>query len=133
MHRNKSMKSYFKSFFYVLFIIYVHLPIFCLGQSNSSEPNYATSARDVEELYLNQEVKLEELLEYALRRNFTIHSAQQRVMEQSGLVLEVKSGRMPKLSIQSRYAEQDDSLDMNMYLPGAVSYTHLTLPTIYSV
>ena len=118
MRRNRSMKSYFKSFLCFLLIVYVHLPILCLGQSISSEPNYATSAKDVEELYLNQEVKLEELLEYALRRNFTIHSAQQRVMEQSGLVLEVKSGRMPKLSIQSRYAEQDDSLDMNMYLPG---------------
>ena len=78
----------------------------------------ASSAEDVEELYLDQEVTLEELLDYALRRNFTIYSAQQRVMEQSGLVLKVKSGQMPKLSIQSRYTEQDDALDMNIYLPG---------------
>ena len=112
------MKSYFNSVFYFLLIIFVQLPIFCLEQSNSSEHNYATNAKDVEELYSDQEVTLEELLGYALRRNFKIHSAQQRVMEQSGLVLEVKSGQMPKLSIQSRYAEQDDSLDMNMYLPG---------------
>ena len=118
MHRNMSMNNYFKSVFYFSLIIYVQIPIFCLGQSNSLAPSIATGAKDVEELYLNQEVTLEELLEYALRRNFTIHSAQQRVTEQSGLVLEVKSGQMPKLSIQSRYAEQDDSLDMNTYLPG---------------
>ncbi|MEC8330037.1 MAG: TolC family protein, partial [Verrucomicrobiota bacterium] len=112
------MNNYFKSVFYFSLIIYLQIPISCLGQSNSLAPSYATGAKDVEELYLNQEVTLEELLEYALRRNFTIHSAQQRVTEQSGLVLEVKSGQMPKLSIQSRYAEQDDSLDMNTYLPG---------------
>ena len=118
MHRNSSMNSYFKSVFYFLFIIYAHQPILCLGQSNSLELINASSAEDVEELYLDQEVTLEELLDYALRRNFTIYSAQQRVMEQSGLVLEVKSGRMPKLSIQSRYAEQDESLAMNTYRPG---------------
>ena len=110
MHRNRSMNSYLKSVFYFLLIIYAQLPIFCLGQSNILEPTYATSTEDVEKLFLNQEVTLEKVLEYALRKNFTIYSAQQRVMEQSGLVLEVKSGKMPKLSIQSRYAEQDLSL-----------------------
>ena len=118
MHRNSSMNSYFKSVFYFLLIIYAHLPIFGLGKSNSLELINATSAENVEGLYLNQEVTLDALLEYALRRNFTIYAAQQRVIEQSGLVLKVKSGQMPKLSIQSRYTEQDDSLDMNMYLPG---------------
>ena len=112
------MNSYFKSVFYFLLFIYAHQPIFCQGQSNSLGLINASSAEDVEELYLDQEVTLEELLDYALRRNFTIYSAQQRVMEQSGLVLEVKSGQMPKLSIQSRYTEQDDALDMNIYLPG---------------
>ena len=118
IHRITSMNSYFKSVFNFLLISYVYLPIFGLGQSNSSEPSDKTSAEDVEELYLNQEITLEVLLEYALRRNFTIHSALQRVMEQSGLVLEVKSGQMPRLSIQSRYAEQDESLAMNTYRPG---------------
>ena len=83
MHRNMSMNNYFKSVFYFSLITYVQIPIFCLGQSNSLEPSYATGAKDVEELYLNQEVTLEELLEYALRKNFAIHSAQQSVTEHS--------------------------------------------------
>ena len=83
MHRNSSMNSYFKSVIYFLLIIYAHLPIFGLGQSNSLELINATSAEDVEELHLNQEVTLDALLRYALRRNFTIYAAQQRVMEQS--------------------------------------------------
>ena len=91
MHRNSSMNSYFKSVFYFLLIIYAHLPIFSLGHSNCSEPTYATSAEDVEALYLNQEVTLDALLEYALRRNFTIYAAQQRIMVHSVLVLTVKS------------------------------------------
>ena len=118
MHRNSSMNNYIKSVFYFLFIIYAYLPIFGLGQSNSSEPSDATSVEDVEELYLHQEVTLDVLLEHALRRNFTMYAAQQRVLEQSGLALEVKSGLMPRLSIQSRYAEQDESLAMNTYRPG---------------
>ena len=118
MHRNSSMNNYIKSVFYFLFIIYAYLPIFGLGQSNSSEPSDATSVEDVEELYLHQEVTLDVLLEHALRRNFTMYAAQQRVLEQSGLALEVKSGQMPRLSIQSRYTEQDESLAMNTYRPG---------------
>ena len=118
MHRNSSMNNYIKSVFYFLLIIYAYLPIYGLGQSNSLEPTDATNAEGVEELYLNQEVTLEVLLEYALRRNFTMYAAQQRVLEQSGLALEVKSGQMPRLSIQSRYTEQDESLAMNTYRPG---------------
>ena len=118
MHRNSSMNSYIKSVFYFLLISYAYLPIYGLGQSNSLVPSFATSAENVEELYLNQEVTLEVLLEYALRRNFTMYAAQQRVLEQSGLALEVKSGQMPRLSIQSRYAEQDESLAINTYRPG---------------
>ena len=118
VHRNSSMNSYFKSVFYFLLISYAYLPIFGLGQSNSLEPTDATNAEGVEELYINKEVTLEVLLEYALRRNFTMYATQQRVLEQSGLALEVKSGLMPRLSIQSRYAEQDESLAMNTYRPG---------------
>ena len=118
MHRNSSMNNYIKSVFYFLLIIYAYLPIYGLGQSNSLEPTDATNAEGVEELYINKEVTLEVLLEYALRRNFTMYAAQQRVLEQSGLALEVKSGQMPRLSIQSRYTEQDESLAMNTYRPG---------------
>ena len=118
MHRNSSMNSYFKLGFYFLLIIYGYLPILGLGQSNSLKPSFATIVEDVEELYLHQEVTLDVLLECALRRNFTMYAAQQRVLEQSGLALEVKSGLMPRLSIQSRYAEQDESLAMNTYRPG---------------
>ena len=118
MHRNRSMNSYIKSGFYFLLISYAYLPIYGLGQSNSLEPTDSPSAEGVEELNLNQEVTLEVLLEYALRRNFTMYAAQQRVLEQSGLALEVKSGQMPRLSIQSRYAEQDESLAMNTYRSG---------------
>jgi outer membrane protein len=118
MHRNSSMNSYFKSGFYFLLIIYGYLPILGLGQSNSLKPSFATIVEDVEELHLHQEVTLDVLLEYALRRNFTMYAAQQRVLEQSGLALEVKSGLMPRLSIQSRYSEQDESLAMNTYRPG---------------
>ncbi|MEC9227870.1 MAG: TolC family protein, partial [Verrucomicrobiota bacterium] len=112
------MNSYINLVLYFLLIIYAYLPIYGLEQSNSLQPTDATSVEDVEELYLNQEVTLEVLLEYALRRNFTMYAAKQRVLEQSGLALEVKSGQMPRLSIQSRYAEQDESLAMNTYRPG---------------
>ena len=49
-------------------------------------------------------------LSYALENNFAIRQAQQRIKEQDGLIIEVRSRALPNLSVNANYTELDSGL-----------------------
>lgn len=59
---------------------------------------------------LPQAISLETAIDYALENSFAILQAKERIEEQYGLVLEVGSGVLPALSLNTSYSEQDEDL-----------------------
>jgi outer membrane protein TolC len=49
-------------------------------------------------------------LSYALENNFAIRQAQQRIKEQDGLIVEVRSRALPNVSVNASYTELDSGL-----------------------
>ena len=49
-------------------------------------------------------------LSYALENNFAIRQAQQRIKEQDGLIVEVRSRALPNVSVNANYIELDEGL-----------------------
>lgn len=49
-------------------------------------------------------------LSYALENNFAIRQAQQRIKEQDGLIVEVRSQALPNVSVNASYTEIDEGL-----------------------
>ncbi|MCB1122877.1 MAG: TolC family protein, partial [Verrucomicrobiae bacterium] len=52
-------------------------------------------------------------LTYALENNFAIRQAQQRIKEQDGLIIEVRSQALPNVSVNANYTEIDSGLSEN--------------------
>lgn len=52
-------------------------------------------------------------LAYALENNFSIRQAQQRIREQEGLVVEIRSQALPGVSVQADYFQLDSGLSEN--------------------
>ena len=52
-------------------------------------------------------------LAYALENNFSIRQAQQRIREQEGLVVEIRSQALPDVSVQADYFQLDPGLSEN--------------------
>ena len=65
----------------------------------------ATPSYDVPET-----LTLEAALEFALDHNFEILQAKQRIREQAGLIIEVRSQALPNLSVDGQYIELDPGL-----------------------
>jgi len=59
---------------------------------------------------LPQAISLQAAIDYAIEHSFAVLQAKERIQEQYGLHLEVKSGVLPNLSLSSRYSEQDQEL-----------------------
>jgi outer membrane protein TolC len=59
---------------------------------------------------LPQAISLQAAIDYAIEHSFAVLQAKERIQEQYGLYLEVKSGVLPNLSLSSRYSEQDQEL-----------------------
>ncbi len=53
---------------------------------------------------------LESLIQYALEHNFAIEQAQERIIEQEGLIVEVKADFLPNATLDSFYSEMSDEL-----------------------
>ena len=52
-------------------------------------------------------------LAYALENNFSIRQAQQRIREQEGLVVEIRSRALPNVSVEADYFQLDPGLSEN--------------------
>ena len=59
---------------------------------------------------LPQAISLQAAIDYAMEHSFAVLQAKERIQEQYGLHLEVKSGVLPNLSLSSRYSEQNQEL-----------------------
>ncbi len=59
---------------------------------------------------LPDEISLETAIDYALENSFAVLQAKERIEEQYGLHLEVNSGVLPNVSLNSSYSEQDEEL-----------------------
>ena len=60
---------------------------------------------------------LESALRYALAHNYAILEAQERIREQDGIILQVKSDLLPHAAIAAQYIVQDKALGANLASP----------------
>jgi len=79
--------------------------------------SFATGSLDAEDRVVSrgstslpQAISLQVAIDYAIEHSFAVLQAKERIQEQYGLHLEVKSGILPNLSLSSRYSEQDQEL-----------------------
>ncbi|MDQ8180541.1 TolC family protein [Pelagicoccus sp. SDUM812005] len=81
-------------------------PILAVGSlAVASLSSSQTSSYEIPE-----ELDLEMALGFALEHNFEILKARQRIEEQTGLVIEVRSQALPDVSVMGQYTEIDEGL-----------------------
>lgn len=87
-----------KAFLYSL--ICLHLAVSCVLADVHAERPDAPDIPDV--------ITLDVALDYALQNSFEILQARERIEEQYGMIMEVRSGLVPNIALSARYSEQDD-------------------------
>tara|TARA_B110000037_G_scaffold187112_1_gene217486 strand:- start:335 stop:1672 length:1338 start_codon:yes stop_codon:yes gene_type:complete len=70
----------------------------------------STIMGDTSSFPIPDELDLNTAIEYGLEHNFEIQKAQQRIREQEGLIVEIKSNVLPKVSLDGSYVELDSGL-----------------------
>jgi outer membrane protein len=72
---------------------------------------------------------LGQLLEYALEHNISIRQAQEQILEQEGLIVEIKSSILPQASLMAGYSTKDEDLLVNRPAPGtgATDYWNVSI------
>jgi outer membrane protein TolC len=112
------MKFNLKIITYFVLGVLIQLKLQAVDKGVNSIPDGTLVVCYFEETEFTEFVELESLLQYALRNNFEIQEAQERVKEQFGLEMEVRAGQLPTLSLQSRYTEQEKDLSVFSNRPG---------------